>query len=82
MPLFVVSARLVGEGDHLLAHSLELGHLALLQQLLFAFTEIAAVFLPPPQHVLVMTVRILRLQHERRHEFEDERLTVFETRVV
>ena len=70
-------------GDHLpVVHGLKLVHLALLQHLLLAFTEIAAVLLPPPRHVLVVSVRVLRLQHERRHEFEDERLTVFETRVV
>ena len=70
-------------GDHLpVVHGLKLVHLALLQHLLLAFTEIAAVLLPPPRHVLVVSVRVLRLQHERRHEFEDECLTVFETRVV
>ena len=78
----MVSARLVGEGDHLLVHGLELGHLASLQRLLLAFAEIAVVLLPLPRHVLLMSVLVLRLQHERRHEFEDERLTVFETGVI
>jgi hypothetical protein len=48
----------------------------LLQHLLLAFTEIAVVLLPPPRNVLIVDVRVLRLQYERRHEFEDERLTV------
>jgi len=70
-------------GDHLpVVHRLKLVHLALLQHLLFAFTEITAVFLPPLRNVLVVSVRILRLQPERRQEFADERLAVFETRVV
>ena len=70
-------------GDHLaVVYGPELVHLPLFQHLLLAFTEIAAALLPPPQDILVVGVRVLRLQHERRHEFEDERLAVFETRVV
>ena len=70
-------------GDHLpVVHRLELVHLALLQHLFLAFAEIAAVLLPPPRDILVVGVWVLRLQHKRRHEFEDERLTVFEARVV
>ena len=37
---------------------------------------------PPPRHVYVVRCWILRPEYERRHELEDERLAVFETRVV
>lgn len=48
------------EGDYLPAVlGLELVYLALLQHLLLAFTEIAAVFFPP-RDVLVVGVRVLR----------------------
>ena len=36
----------------------------------------------PPHHIHVVHVRVLRPEHERRHEFEDGRLVVFETRVI
>jgi hypothetical protein len=36
----------------------------LFQHLLLAFTEIAAILFPPPRNVLVVSVRVLRLQRE------------------
>ena len=69
--------------DHAVIDRLQLVYVAALNDLLQAVAQLRfVVSAPPPRNVLVVSVRILRLQHERRHEFEDERLTVFETRVV
>ena len=67
------------EGNHLpVVHYPELVHLALLQHLLLVFTEFAAALLLPSRNVLAVSVRVLRLKHERRHEFDEVRLRAFE----
>lgn len=69
--------------NHLpVVHGLKSIHVALLQHLLLALTERGAIRGPPPRNVSIVGVRILGLQHERRHELKKERLTVFEPRVV
>ena len=69
--------------DHAVIDRLQLVDVAALDDLLQPVAQLRfVVYAPPPGHVHVVRLRILRPEHERRHEFEDERLAVFETRVV
>ena len=69
--------------DHVVIDGLQLLYVAAFDDLLQVGTQLCfVVSAPPPQHVHVVRLRALRFQHERRHKFRDERLTVFETRGV
>ena len=69
--------------DHAVIDRLQLVYVAALNDLLQAVAQLRfVVYAPPPGDIHVVRLRVLRPKDERRHEFEDERLTIFETRVV
>ena len=69
--------------DHAVIDRLQLVHVAALDDLLQAVAQLRfVVYAPPPGDVHVVRLRVLRPKDKRGHEFEDERLAVFETRVV
>jgi len=52
-------------------------YLALFAELLCTEPEVVAVLSSPPRYGPVVRVEILRLHHERRHEFDEGRLRAF-----
>lgn len=69
--------------DHAMINCLQLVYVTALNNLLQTVAQLRfIIYPPPPGDAYIICVWVLRSRDERYHEFKDERLAVFEMRIV